>query len=250
MPESGNLNKLKNKYQGQRCVLMGNGPSINRMDMNRFQGEKVWTANRSFSLFERIDWKPAFYVSHDPRVIQNSRDLIKEHVHKMATTQFFLPLWTRTAGLFTDSPDVIWFEDQDFNPENESSFGKDVSQGVLRTRTVTLISIQFAIYAGFNPIYLIGCDMSYTPPSKEQVVIREGEKLMTHSGQDTDHFDPGYLKGGELWKVPDAAGMLEDFEKVARLCQKLGVVVYNATLGGNLEVFPRADYEQVFAARG
>jgi hypothetical protein len=40
--------------------------------------------------------------------------------------------------------------------------------------------------------------------------------------------------------------MLFGYEMVRRVCDALGVQVYNATVGGKLEVFPRVDYDRLF----
>ena len=42
------LESLGGNYSGQRCFIMGNGPSLNKMDLNLFKGEFVWASNKAY----------------------------------------------------------------------------------------------------------------------------------------------------------------------------------------------------------
>lgn len=63
------LRTLQGQYAGQCCFLMGNGPSLNQTNLYQLAGEYVWGVNRCYLLFDRIDWRPAFYVAIDTRLV-------------------------------------------------------------------------------------------------------------------------------------------------------------------------------------
>ena len=87
---------------------------------------------------------------------------------------------------------------------------------------------------GFDPIILIGCDMSYGLP---------------RVGADSDHFDPRYLDGGRSWEVPDVASMQAQLAAAWQACDAHGIRILNASAGGSLEVFPRVRYQDLLGNR-
>jgi len=75
--------------------------------------------------------------------------------------------------------------------------------------------------------------------------------------RDVNHFDPAYGSDAEservlkLHKGPmDRDAILKsthDFTR--RMTEKAGVRVYNATIGGTLEIYPRVDFNSLFNGR-
>lgn len=233
------LRKLKGRFSGRRCFIMGNGPSLNRMDLGLLEREQVWGANRCFLLFDRVSWRPAFYTAMDPLAIQNSRERISGMIREFPRTRFFFPIAARDNG-WLDSADNVYF----YREEPGAGFSLDAARGVAQVHTVTAASLQLAAFLGFNPIYLIGCDLSYAAAAGLPQGTVEGFKF-DETG-DTDHFHPNYLNGGDIWRVPEVEGMLEDYRLAHRALDSVGVAVYNATIGGRLEEFPRTEYPSLF----
>lgn len=221
---------LKGRWAGQRCFIMGNGPSLNRMDLGLLEREQVWGANRCFLLFDRVGWRPTFYTAMDPLAIQNSRQRINQMIHELPETRFFFPITACHNG-WVEAADNVYF----YREEPRAGFSLDAARGLAQVRTVTAASLQLAAFLGFHPIYLIGCDLSYGATATA-----------------ADHFHPAYLDGGGSWRVPDVAGMREDYRAARRVLDSTGVAIYNATLGGQLEEFPRVRYASLFtvAERG
>ena len=54
---STRLKKIQDYYRGKRCFIMGNGPSLNQMDLDLFKDDFVWASNKCYLLFNRICWK-------------------------------------------------------------------------------------------------------------------------------------------------------------------------------------------------
>jgi hypothetical protein len=99
---------------------------------------------------------------------------------------------------------------------------------------------------GFNPIYLIGCDTSYTVPSTVAVDPDATDFLTSTADDDVNHFDLRYFGAGYKWHVPHVDRMVFSYAQAKQVCDRLGVKVVNATVGGKLEVFDRADYTSLF----
>ena len=241
------IRRLKGAYTGRRCFLMGNGPSLNAMDLDRFAGEYVWGTNRCYLLFDRIQWRPAFYMSVDTRVLPDIADEVDAVRRQLPNTVFFFPAHFRDDGVLRASANLYWYEEK---PINESRlpfgmFARDVSEWVSAARTVTVACLQLAVYLGFNPIYLIGCDTSYSVPSTVRFEDADRDEIVSTRDDDPNHFDPRYFGTGRKWHEPHVERMLFHYEQAKRACDELHVQVYNATVGGKLEVFPRVRYEDV-----
>ena len=97
------------------------------------------------------------------------------------------------------------------------------------------IALQAAALMGRNPIYLVGCDL-YEPWEE-----KDG---------DINHFDPEYCPHKDFHSDPETWGNLNRrltmAHRVARdSAAAMGLSIYNATVGGKLEVYPRVDIRTV-----
>ena len=244
------LTALQGQYTGQRCFVMGNGPSLNQMDLELLRGEHVWAANRCSLLFERVSWRPGFYIAIDTRVVPDIADEINRLIETLKDTKFFFPLHFRLAGTLRSRRNVYWYQERhclDRPHEPLDVFTPDASQWVSAARTVTVASLQLAAYLGFSPIYLIGCDTSYSVPATAEVGEENPDHLTSTRDDDPNHFDPRYFGAGRKWHEPHVERMIAHYEESKLACNDLGVDVFNATVGGKLEVFPRIDFEQLFS---
>jgi len=241
------LNKLKGIFAGNRCIIMGNGPSLNQMDLDLFREEYVWGSNKCYLLFERIDWRPSFYVAVDRRVVPDIKDEIKQLVEKLPDTLFFFPYLFHHDNLLTSSPNIYWYYEKLVDRDNSpfDVFSLDASKLVYSVFTVTIAMIQLAVYLGFNPIYLIGCDTNYSIPASVIQEDANGDLLLSMKDDDKNHFSEDYFGKGSKWHAPHVENMLWHYEQVKLVSDKLGIEIYNATVGGKLEVFPRIDYRLI-----
>ena len=242
----GRLKTLQAKYAGQHCVIMGNGPSLNKMDLSVFQHQNVWCTNRAYLLFDRVDWRPAFYTGVDRRVIPDVAGELNKLHEELPGTQFFWPEFFHEQGVLNDHPRSYWFRERtaDETQPDTLVFSHSCHDYVVHPRTVTITALQLAAYLGFNPIYLIGCDTNYKVP----VTVKEkldSNELTSTKDDDENHFDPRYFGAGKKWHQPHPERMIRHYQSVRAICEPMGVEIFNATVGGMLEVFPRVDYREI-----
>ena len=244
------LSALKNTYSGNRCFIMGNGPSLNQMDLNLLANEYVWGSNRCYLLFDRIEWRPQFYVAMDRRVVPDNREQIIELPELLPTTLFFYPLEFRRKEILNSYSNVYWFNEKplhlDMNRLPEGTFSMNAAKGVFASFTVTISALQLAVYLGFNPIYLIGCDTSYFKQVSINVDESNPDRLTATDNNDQNHFDSSYYGLGKKYHEPHVARMLFHYHEARLVCEASGVVIYNATVGGNLEEFQRMNFDKLF----
>jgi len=259
----GGFRHLWNINQGKRLFIMGNGPSLNKMDLGLLKNDIVFGCNSCFLLYDRIQWRPKYYTCVDTRVFPDrASDILKMHLDYPDITMFFpefLRVYdgkgTRTSTKDLIKPDSNVFFFNDYPADNKtlphSAFSLDAEKGLVIPNTVTITMLQLAYFMGFKDIYLIGCDTSYVVPKS---VVQDGpevgskEKLFLTSTEDDDpnHFSPAYFGKGRAWHNPKVEDMIKHYEHCKVVLDQLNVNVYNASVGGELEVFPRVDYSKLF----
>ena len=73
------------------------------------------------------------------------------------------------------------------------------------------------------------------------------DHLVSSQNDDPNHFAPEYLGVGVKWTAPNTEKMICQYKETKLFLDKLGVKVYNATLGGKLDVFPRIRLDDAIA---
>ena len=247
------LLKIKNKFEGKRCFIMGNGPSLNKMDLNLLKDDYVWGSNRCSLLYDKICWRPSFYCAVDTRVVPDNADEINSLIASQNTTLFFFPLKFRRQDIINSGENVYWYNEYiipnlALNKKISYSevFTQDASRWVASVTTVTIAALQMAVYLGFNPVYLIGCDTSYKIPSTIQFEKNNLDLLISTKDDDENHFDPQYFGKDCKWHDPHPELMIKHYEYAKKYCDSHKIQIFNATIGGNLETFPRINYNTLF----
>ena len=59
------LKKYKNIHKGQRCFIIGTGPSLSVEDLEKLKGEITFGSNRIFEIYSQTDWRPTYYMNQD-----------------------------------------------------------------------------------------------------------------------------------------------------------------------------------------
>jgi hypothetical protein len=221
------LKKLRNAFAGERCFIIGNGPSLAVTDLALLKDEHTFGLNRGYLLLDRLGGPTTFLVAVNRLVIdQFSSEILASQSLR------FLSWYSR--DLVSKDADAIFVRGS-AGPR----FCEDVAeQGAWEGATVTYVALQLAFYMGFNEVILVGVDHAFS--SKGQP-----HRVVVSDGPDLNHFDPKYFGAGVRWQLPD----LETSELAYRLAkshfERAGRRIFDATIGGKLTIFPKADYATV-----
>ena len=225
----------------------GKWAKFNRTNLDSLQTEYVWGVNKCYLLFGRIRWRPSFYVTNDKRLTQHIAKELVQMIKESPSCLYFFPFSFRDEKILSKDLNVYWYDDRTLDLDEACSdwvFSTDPSKWVTHSDTVTIACLQIAAYLGFNPIYLIGCDTSYSVPNTVMVEDSD-DHLISTQNDDPNHFAPEYLGAGVKWTAPNIDRMICQYRESKLLLDRLGVDVYNATAGGNLEVFQRIHLEDI-----
>jgi len=217
---------LKGKHQGQRCFIIGNGPSLKVEDLDKLllHNEISFASNYISQIFSQTNWRPTYYSVMDDRLQRNPNNVISKTT---ADIKFFRSesyLWTRKVhGI------CIWL-----NAVIQRKFSEDITSQIYFRSTITYALIQIAVYMGFKEIYLIGMDNIFAKTMNRDGTIVENKGIQSH------FYKQDKYVVGSAWEMNIAYGAAKEYADIH------GIKIINATRGGQLEVFPRVDFDLLF----
>lgn len=221
------LKKYKNLHKGERCFIVGTGPSLDIEDVNRLKGEISIGVNTLFKLYDKTDWRADYYCIIDPNTYDNLKnDLLLNNV-----TDIFYPD-NRFVSDVLSGPRFILNHSDMYKmcfPEifKFTKFSSDISKVVYDGASVIYASLQIAVYMGFKEIYLLGVDCNFTTGN-----TRHG------AGLSYDNYKYN-------WTENTGYTMIEGFKVAKEYADKHNIKIYNATRGGKLEIFERVDFDMI-----
>jgi hypothetical protein len=232
-----NLQKYKDKHQGERCFIIGNGPSLKKTNLSQLKGEYTFGMNRIYLLFPELGFTTTYFLSVNDLVIEQcAQDILALQMPKFLgwRSRGFIHQTLENKTLPSDPPLSFLF-----TTYSGPKFARDAGERIWEGATVTYVALQLAFHMGFNQAVLIGVDHNFTTSGKPNTTI-------VSQGDDPDHFDQQYFGTGFRWQLPD----LETSERAYRMAlQNYGSAkreILDATVGGRLTIFPKVDYNSLF----
>jgi hypothetical protein len=233
----------------KRIFLVGCGPSLNETPLDLLVGEDTFSINKIHLIYPKTVWRPTYYyyVDHPDKEYDWQ---IPIDIHKDIAKHMWLLDDYRTGVLDArkldeDHPPMEKYEGELKNVtwvprcKKHSWYSASNPKGMQEWHFPDICNayngmsgmIQISVQLGYDEIYLVGCDLNF------QTDFRKS------------HFDPDY-NGHNVpnsWAVAGWWAQADNFDaeyahKVAKKeCDKRGVKIYNATIGGSLEVYERKD---------
>ncbi|NJL54230.1 hypothetical protein HC928_02940 [bacterium] len=216
-------------HRGERCFIIGNGPSINQTDLSLLRHDVKFVMNRGYLLFDRLGGTQGIYfLSVNELVIQQfAADIMRLDMPR------FLSWKTRDSVPL--APGTVFFH----TTGAAHGFSKHPQRVIYEGNTVTFAAMQWAYFMGFREVILIGVDHSFTTQGKPHETV-------TTADRDPNHFDPHYFGRGVNWQLPDLDGSEVAYRIARQVYEADGRVIRDATVGGKLNVFPKVAYESLF----
>lgn len=224
---------IKGIHEGKRGFVIGNGPSLRTQDLERLNSEITIASNKIYLIFQETSWRPSYFTVCDPLVWLKIRHEVGRYVNLVHTYHHALgaPLALRKK--------IKFWRYLGAQKNADGSFSKDFCLGAYGGGTVTYENLQLAVHLGLNPIYIIGCDHFYS--GEENI---SGNALVEVNDQE-NHFIKNYRKPGEVVNSANLDLMNESYRRARSFAEQNGIKIYNATRRGHLEIFERADFDEV-----
>ena len=238
---SRRLMNMKDCHKGERCFLIGNGPSLSPDDLHMLKDEYTFGTNMVYKIFDQTDWRPSFHCVSDSIYATKLRDELYNNVKSPLFTieKTYHKMTKRTL----DTTYVHTIASERYKVRG------NIFAYCMVKATVLSLAAEFAFHMGFSEIYLLGVDCTnphaagghftdnYTTKEIAQTDISRIKTRMNKENVTTEQI-------GE--HIIDRS--LVVYRLLKKYADKHGIKIYNATRGGNLEVFPRVQLEDVLAS--
>jgi hypothetical protein len=223
----GNIVALHNAYEGRRCFIIGNGPSLTIDDLEKLNGEICFGTHGIYKLFDKTSWRPKFYCAQDFKLICEKAD----EINNFNVDKKFIAV--NSAWKYPKLIDTTYvrYKYVPFYPELPE-FSSNVADEIFEGFTVTYMCLQLAAYMGFKEIYLVGVDHNYSIDMNPDGTIK-----YNNSGK--DHF----YNDNTLSNIPQTYKSTLAYKAARKYMDEHGIKIYNASRGGKLETFERVNLD-------
>lgn len=225
------LEEIRNKYEGEKAIIICNGPSLLKSDLNLVKQSNVFTfgLNKINLLFDQSDFRPSCIVAVNPFVIeQNSLFYNTTSIPLFLDSNALKFLKPRNNMVFLHTIGGIYF-------------AQDCSYSVCQGATVTFVAMQLAFHMGFHEVALIGCDHNFKTKGYANQIVSAEDK-------DPNHFDPNYFANGVNWNLPDLPTSEASYNLAYEVYTSSNRKLLNATEEGKLELLPRIKLEDFISS--
>jgi hypothetical protein len=222
------LARLKDIHRGERCFIIGNGPSLKQTDLTRLKNEFTFGTNRIYLAFPDWGFTTSYFLSINSLVIEQCA----EEIRALPIPKFIS--W-RSRNLIQPTPDMAFLHTTYTGP----NFSSDVRGRVWEGGTVTYVALQLAFHMGFSQVILIGVDHNYSTKGTPNTTV-------VSLGDDPNHFHQGYFGKGFRWQLPDLDTSERSYHMARQAYEQAGRQVLDATIGGKLTVFEKVAYDSLW----
>lgn len=232
------LLSLKDSHIGEVAFIIGNGPSLRQEDLDVLKSNNVFcfAMNRINLIFDKTTWRPNCYMAIDPQIYRENDPTVPTIINEKLPLYLFGDFAYKGIPETMLSANVIPFNSKpNSHYISVSEFSDNALLYVVDGFTVTYSAMQIAYYMGFKKIYLLGIDFNYSRKLQKNGKIIDSCR---HTYFD-DKYDPYNKNAGYM------DGMMQAYETAKKFCDSHDFKIFNATRGGNLNVFERISFEDV-----
>jgi hypothetical protein len=222
------LGELKDIHRGQRCFIIGNGPSLKQTDLTLLRDEFTFGMNRIYLGFPEMGFQTTYYLTVNSLVIEQCA----ADIRALSMPRFVC--W-RSHNVIGTAPDLNFLHTTYTGPK----FAQDARGRLWESATVTYVALQLAFHMGFQRVILIGVDHNYSAQGKPNTTV-------VSQGDDKDHFHASYFGKGFRWQLPDLETSEKGYRMARNAYEQAGRQVLDATVGGKLTIFDKVEYHALF----
>ncbi|CDN57298.1 Protein containing DUF115 (plasmid) [Neorhizobium galegae bv. officinalis bv. officinalis str. HAMBI 1141] len=243
---------LANRHQGERCFILGNGPSAKKLDLSKLKGETVFSVSNGYLFPGYGEFSPRYHC-----VPQITYGLMTEE----DTVRWFNEMHEGlgNAELFLSSNEAALVRNQHLFPGRNvrylslsGSFDEwpdedlvDISKAVPAVYSVPVMVLMIALYMGFKEIILLGVDHDQFLTSRYDYAF----DLKIQKGKDITLNKDGSSSFSRYEEFRGLFRLWHQYRSIDKIARKNGVKIFNSTPGGALDEFPRKDFNEWFAVK-
>jgi len=211
---------FKNIHRGERCFVLGTGPSLNYTNLDLIKDEIIFGVNALYKGFDKFNIKCKYYAVTHPG-IRYFQEIMKPWTTVFISGCLGAEYIALSPIIPLPNPPII-LPLNGYLFEDENAFALDITKGLANGWTViTDVCLQVCLYMGFDEVYLLGCDWDYETEGKH---FCDGGAMC----------DPRFLERTKI-----------SYEVCKKWFEHFGKKIYNATPNSKLDVFEHVKLEDI-----
>lgn len=210
------LEGYKNKYQGQRCFIVGYKKGVRLEELNILFNEKCIAYNGICNFFARTPLRPTEYILTDSsHYLGNGKYIESMECFIASNVKVFEDKFNKKPVYFNVMGNGII--------PQLPTFASTQHKEALRRIDDLYIALQLALYQGFSEIYIYGFDGIY-------------------DAQITN-YDEALVNENKEYDYPTEAQTL--LKNVKTYANSAGATIYNLSGISSLDMFERAEFDRI-----
>lgn len=250
--------EFKDIHKGERCFIIGNGPSLKTQDLTRLKDEYVLTCNQIMRnpVFPELKtnyhfWADPTFFSLDPEKPEDQelmQVMLSVNTEDNKPINFLAQEGFDFAKRFDlkKKLDVRFYAHRLELTENYDN-GIHFEKFTPNLYTVVHYALAMAIYMGFSEIYLLGCDCTNVlTAANTRLTAGDGAEYAYKITENEKKRMVGRNKGILMEEeLKSFYCVFQGYRILDKICKKQGIKLYNCTQGGLLDCIERKKYEEV-----
>jgi len=234
------IKSYKNKYQGKRCFLIGNGPSLSAADLDKLDGEITFACNFIHKIYDQTDWRPTYHFLSDSNTVRKtSWDIVKSSDEDK--TLFMIREFAYMHMFVKPKKSVLF---PYISCGKYKIRGNMLAYHYISNATVMSMMIEAAFYMGFKEIYLLGVEGTTSSSAggnfaKNYLSPTLRDWLNDRKKKTIKDYDVNVRRKEITDRQAMVYQMLEDYSN------KHGIKIYNASRNTYVESFTRINFDDV-----
>ena len=240
-PSELGLWRIRNRHKGERCVIIGMGPSLRIEDLERLKGTVTFACNKVFLAFPKTLWRPTYYTISDTLIAESC----KQEIDAISAEKIFPDY---TFAILKDVENILWIpsmQPSEYEPGDEIGFSSDLLEGIQPGGcTVVYDQIQIAYHMGFREVILIGVDFHYQSLVSTSEKGEQGE--IVKAGAMSNYFIKNYCTPGERQNLPKLHEQMAAYRVARKVFEKSGRRLVNASRKTALTELETGSFDEFF----
>lgn len=250
---------LAGKFSGNRCFILGTGPSINEQDILKLKNEQTFVVNTFWKHPDYKEFNPKHYAFIDTKAFLKDESQNNYFKEQFINSASFLRTLPTKFFFHIDGKDMI--EDLKLFPKEQVyylapsgffkeklNFNIDISRVIPNPKNVIIACIIVAVYMGFKEIYLLGCEhdfLAYPSNFEWNKHFYKTEDFNMNNLEDVKKYALQITSYEEL--INDAKSLFTNYRLLNAKIKSIGpeIKIFNATPNSFLDVFPRIKFENI-----
>ena len=235
-------------HKGERCFVIGNGPSLSKVKFADLADEYTFTVNEISRRKDFADLKTNFHLWSDERFFDLREDRPEDmeilDVMRAVKTENNSPLVFYKAAAHSMIKnyeldkylDIAYFSDF-VRSYTTPKYTLDFTSILPNFPTVIQYAIVLAVYMGFSEIYLLGCDC--TDILNTILSIMKSEEQMAYAYEISENEKKRMQRSSTVFPIQGElrsfAKLFDDYNLLDEYCKLRGVSLVNLTEGSLLK---------------